>query len=244
MALSEEQRAEVVAIVRDELARADAGDRPAATTSAAGGSTGRVRPAPATPGPPATPPGRLSAWLGFPVHALLSAVPIGALACATTFDVAAHLAPEPYTYPRSSYWLLVIALVSSAVAVATGLVDHWRLDADGPEAEAGRRHQVVVYAGLALSVVSFVLRRQTDFLDEVPLGIVALSAASLLLVLVGSALGARMAYALGVGRVTAGADVDTLELHADARAAAHREASEGSEAPRPTPGADDDANPS
>jgi uncharacterized membrane protein len=144
------------------------------------------------------PLGRVGTVLGFAPHGLLSALTLGALFCCSAFDVAAHVAPEPYTYPRSSYWLLVLALVTSVASVGTGIADHWRLDPDGPRAAESRRHQVVAYVALGLSVVSFVLRRQTDFVDEVPVGVVALSLLALVAMVVSWAQGARLVHAARV----------------------------------------------
>lgn len=196
MALSEDERAEIEALVDEQL---QARDRQLEVRAEVARvlEDGRRRPhldgSPADEGQPlVVPTGRLTRWLGFPPHAPLSALALGALFCCSAFDVAAHLAPEPYTYPRSSYWLLVLALLTSLVSIATGVVDHWRLDPDGQPAEASRRHQVVVYLALGLSVLSLVLRRQTDFIDEVPVGIVAISLVSLALLLFGSALGSRL----------------------------------------------------
>ena len=183
MALTDEEREEVARVVRDELRSLelriavvpgdedDAAPAPPATSTAA--STRSVGAAAA---PPA---GRIARRLGFAPHGLLAALALGALFCCSAFDVAAHAAPEPYTYPRSSYWLLVLALLTGLLAAATGVADHWRLD---PEA-ASRRHQVVAYVAIGLSVVSFLLRRRTDFVDEVPVGIVALTLVALVLLL-------------------------------------------------------------
>jgi uncharacterized membrane protein len=179
MGLSDEDRAEVASLVAEQLA---AGAEPGA-------------PAPPAEGPwqGEAPLGRVGRVLGFSPHGLLSALVLGAFFCCSAFDVAAHVAPEPYTYPRSSYWLLVLGLLTGAVALATGIVDQWRLDPDSPAAAAGRRHQVVAYAALGLALVSFLLRRRTDFIDEVPVAIVLLSVASLLLLVVSWGQGARLA---------------------------------------------------
>jgi len=195
--LSDDDRAEIAEVVRTEVRAALAEPQ---------SPQGRRPAQHAEPGGP--PPGvpTSGARLGFPVHALLGAVPLGAFTCSFLFDLAAHLAPEPYTYPRSAYWLLVIGLVSGLLATVVGLLDHRRLPLGSAAERGSRRHLVVAEAALAGYVLSFFLRRETDFIDEVPLGIVVLSGLCLLALWWSAADGARLTYRLGVGRAVPAPD--------------------------------------
>lgn len=201
MALSDEDRAEVAEVVAEAL---DRQARREGVRTAAGAALARSGRADPDAHGERAPLGRVGSLLGFSPHGLLGGLTLGAMFCCSAFDVAAHVAPEPYTYPRSSYWLLVLALLAGAAAVASGIADHWRLDPDGAAADASRRHQLVAYVALGLSVVSFVLRRQTDFLDEVPVGIVALSLLALLAMVASWAQGARLVRGRPPGDAPAG----------------------------------------
>ncbi len=116
------------------------------------------------------------------VHSLSASVALGAFTCSFLFDLASHVAPEPYTYPRSAYWLTVVGLLVSFVSAVTGTVEHRRLAEGSSEEHQSGRHMAVALSGTAGYLVAFVWRRGTDFLGEVPLPVVGISALALALI--------------------------------------------------------------
>ena len=89
-------------------------------------------------------------WLGHPLHALLTDVPIGILFLVVLFDLAGQ--PEA-TATRAILLVGILAMVAAAVA---GLADY--SDTDGTARERATLHGTLMVVALLFYVVSFVLR--------------------------------------------------------------------------------------
>jgi uncharacterized membrane protein len=206
MALSDEDRSRVAELVQDEVRRiVRDGIAPADGAHAppdAGPGVAAARRASSTRPPTSedAPAGRVAHALGFPPHALLATVPIGAFACGVAFDVFSHVAPEPYTYPRSAYWLIVVGLVTALIAGLSGVLDHRRLAPGSVGRSMSMTHLVVTDVAVLLFLASWAARRRTTFTTEVPLGIIGLSVVALAVLVVGSAIGARLAHSPDMSR--------------------------------------------
>lgn len=188
MALSDEDRAEIIGLVRREISRA--------------GSSSGVDPGPKDrQREPGSTPMLAPSGLGLLVHSLVASVALGAFTCSLLFDVASHVAPEPYTYPRSAYWLVVVGLIASIVSAATGIFERRRLSAGAASALRGGRHATAGLVGAAGYLLAFVLRRATDFLGEVPPVIVVISAVSLAVIWWAMASGFELAHRTAPGQL-------------------------------------------
>lgn len=141
---------------------------------------------------------QLSNRLGFPLHAVAVTVPIGALACATLFDVASHRAQE-VPFARPSFWLLVVGIAGGVLAGFLALVRLLRLPRGTAAFRAGCWHVALTDAALAAYVTSVLLRRGSDYLEPVEAAPMAAGAVGLGLLLAGAAAGARLTYRYGVG---------------------------------------------
>jgi uncharacterized membrane protein len=144
----------------------------------------------------------LTRRLGFPLHALLMPIPIGALTISVGFDIASHLRAGPCSgYPRSAFLLLVLGIISGVVAGAVGLPDLVRLRDRSQVYRAGVRHVVLTDVALAIFVVSALLRRGSDWCRPVGALPLAISVVALLILLAGAVVGLRLTYRMGVGSV-------------------------------------------
>lgn len=138
--------------------------------------------------------------LGFPLHALLNTVPMGVFAAATAFDVASLFTARPCSdFPRPAFWLIVVGLVSGAIAGFVGLFDLLKVPRESAAYKVGTRHVAATDIALVLFGASLVLRRGVDYCASVrPLPLV-LSIAGSAVLLVGAALGLRLTYVHGLG---------------------------------------------
>ncbi len=163
MTLSDKDRAEIIGLIQRELAGGG--------TSPAGGSASESEPI-----------GTSNGATSVVLHLLTASIALGAFTCSFLFDVASHAAPEPYTYPRSAYWLVVVGLLASFGSAGTGVFEYRKVAADTVVARQGGLHLTLGLLGTAGYLVSFVLRRNTDFLGEVPIVIVMTAVVSLTLI--------------------------------------------------------------
>jgi uncharacterized membrane protein len=172
----------------DEVAIADT------TDEVTGADAGAVAPM----GRPAGAPLQVA---GAALHPLLVTVPIGAFVCAVAFDVASRVA-EGYVYARGAQWLLIIGLVGALVAAVVGLADSRRRVRPGsPDRSLVSRHLALNATALVLFLVSLLLRRADldSLLSGTPVAALVVAAVALVLLVVSSVTGGRLAGRLGSG---------------------------------------------
>ena len=146
------------------------------------------------------PTGRLAQRLGFPIHALVSAVPLGILLCSTAFDLVAQVVSAPCNeYPRASFLTAIVGVVAGVVAGFTGLPQLLRLRRDSPQFRAGALHVGLTDAALIVYGVSIAMRVNVDTCIPTQPAPLALSLTGAALIVVGAALGARLTYTHRVG---------------------------------------------
>jgi nitrite reductase/ring-hydroxylating ferredoxin subunit/uncharacterized membrane protein len=123
-------------------------------------------------------------WLGHPVHAVVTDVPVGAL----TVSIVADLIGQPLVADVSML-LGVLAMVAAAV---TGLADY--TEVDGNARNRATVHGTVMVVTLAVYVVSLVIRSgaPADRLAPILLAVVGY-----LLLSLGAAIGGDLVYLIG-----------------------------------------------
>ena len=141
---------------------------------------------------------------GHPFHPALVTVPIGAWICSLIFDVVSRSAETPMIYSRGAYWLIAIGVLGAAAAAVFGLMDLLTIPRGTSAWRTGLTHAALNDVVLIAFVVSFVLRRDSDW-GETSVGLIALSAAALAVLTVSGWLGGKLAYRYGV-RVARDAD--------------------------------------
>jgi uncharacterized membrane protein len=131
------------------------------------------------------------------LHVVASGFPIGALACCSLFDIASHTASEPYTFPRASFWLLVLGVIGTGIVGTVGLVALARARWSGSQTRQAVWHVALTDAAALVAIASVATRLHSDY--SVPVGYVplALGLAATALVVVGGSLGGRLVDAEG-----------------------------------------------
>ena len=123
-------------------------------------------------------------WLGHPVHAVVTDVPIGAL----TVSIVADLIGQPLVADVALV-LGVLAMVASAV---TGAADY--AEVDGNPRTRATVHATVMVVSLVLYVISLAIRSGGPSDRLVP---IALSVAGYLLLALGAMIGGDLVYLVG-----------------------------------------------
>jgi nitrite reductase/ring-hydroxylating ferredoxin subunit/uncharacterized membrane protein len=123
-------------------------------------------------------------WLGHPVHAVVTDVPIGAL----TVSIIADVIGQPIV-ADVSLLLGVLAMVASAV---TGAADY--TEVDGTARNRATVHMVVMILSLILYAISLVIRSGSPADRLAP---IVLSVVAYLLLLLGGAIGGDLVYLIG-----------------------------------------------
>jgi nitrite reductase/ring-hydroxylating ferredoxin subunit/uncharacterized membrane protein len=123
-------------------------------------------------------------WLGHPVHAVVTDVPIGAM----TVSIIADLIGQPLV-ADASLLVGVLAMIASAV---TGAADY--AEVDGTARNRATVHSVVMVVSLVLYVISLLIRSGSPADRLVPI-VIALVA--YLLLALGAAIGGDLVYLIG-----------------------------------------------
>jgi nitrite reductase/ring-hydroxylating ferredoxin subunit/uncharacterized membrane protein len=124
------------------------------------------------------------AWLGHPVHAVVTDVPIGAM----TVSIIADVIGQPIV-ADVSLLLGILAMVASAV---TGAADY--TEVDGTARNRATVHSVIMVVALVLYLISLAIRSgsPTDRLAPILISLVAY-----LLLSLGAAIGGDLVYLIG-----------------------------------------------
>ena len=121
-------------------------------------------------------------WLGHPLHAAVTDVPIGALTVTLVLDVAGQ--------PAAADIALIVGIATMVVSALTGAADY--VDTDGLARTRATVHSTLMVVALVLFVVSLVTRGGAD--RTLP---IVLAGLGYLLVLAGAFVGGDVAYVLG-----------------------------------------------
>ncbi|HEY0444239.1 MAG TPA: Rieske (2Fe-2S) protein [Candidatus Limnocylindrales bacterium] len=123
-------------------------------------------------------------WLGHPVHAAVTDIPIGALTVTIVLDLLNQRAAADAA--------LVVGIVFMVVAALTGAADY--SDTDGTALTRATVHSVLMVVSLVLYVVSLVLRTGAPADRTVP---IVLSVIGYLVLTAGAYVGGDVVYQLG-----------------------------------------------
>jgi len=96
-------------------------------------------------------------WLGHPLHAVLTDVPVGAWTAALIFD-GLEMMSDHDEFATASDTAVTIGIAGALGAAATGVTD-WQ-DADAPARRLGMIHGILNLSGTALFIASLISRRR------------------------------------------------------------------------------------
>ncbi|MQA86753.1 MAG: DUF2231 domain-containing protein [Streptosporangiales bacterium] len=144
---------------------------------------------------PVTP---LAGPYGHPFHPILVTVPIGAWVASLVFDVASRVTSDPAVFVRGSYWLIGIGLLGAAAAAMVGFLDLLAIPTGTRAFRTVLWHMAINLTVTAAYLANFLLRGAAQDPGAVPVGLLALSVASLAGLAAGGWLGGNLAYRYGV----------------------------------------------
>ncbi len=123
-------------------------------------------------------------WLGHPLHALVTDVPIGALTLVVVFDLLGR--------PSAADTALLLGVLTMLAAAVAGYADY--STTDGRARVRATIHSTLMLVSLAAYVVSLAIRASGPTSRTLP---IALSLAGYLVLAAGAFVGGDVAYALG-----------------------------------------------
>jgi uncharacterized membrane protein len=152
---------------------------------------------------PASP--ALAGPYGHPLHPVLVPVPIGAWTASLVFDLASHLVSGPAFLSRGSLWLMVIGVIGALAAAVAGFTDLIVIPGGSRASRTALLHMTLMLCVTGAYAGNAAWRHHLRVTGAVPIGPLALSAASLALLGAGGYLGGKLAFRYGV-RVAAESD--------------------------------------
>jgi nitrite reductase/ring-hydroxylating ferredoxin subunit/uncharacterized membrane protein len=123
-------------------------------------------------------------WLGHPVHAVVTDVPIGAL----TVSLVADVIGQPIVADVS----LVIGILAMLASAVTGAADY--AEVDGKARERATVHSTIMVVALVVYAISLLIRSGSPADRLLPIG---LSVIGYVLLSVGAAIGGDLVYLIG-----------------------------------------------
>jgi nitrite reductase/ring-hydroxylating ferredoxin subunit/uncharacterized membrane protein len=130
--------------------------------------------------------------LGHPLHPAITDITIGAYTAAVALDVY-YLATRDTTLVRAADFVLLLAVVSSVIAIVSGLTD-WK-DTFAEERRTGMLHGLIMVVANVLFVASLEMR--TSATPDQRMIVIALSALGWVVMLVGAFFGGELPYGYG-----------------------------------------------
>ena len=141
---------------------------------------------------------------GHPLHPMLIVFPLGLLATAVAFDIAALVSGDAGWF-NISFWLMAAGILGGLLAALPGLVDWYAIPRNTRAKAIGLLHGGGNVVVLILFAISWFLRRAADTVPSS--GALVLSFIGVILAVVTGWLGGELVDRLGVG-VDRGAHLD------------------------------------
>jgi threonine dehydrogenase-like Zn-dependent dehydrogenase len=134
---------------------------------------------------------------GHPFHAALVPIPIGAWTALLVLDVASRVAGDGTGYARAATVVLGLGLVGAVLAALFGFVDYAQVKRGTRANKVATTHMIGNLVAVVLFGASFLARLGSTW-DQVPIGLVWLTAIGLAIVGFTGFLGGKMAYTYGI----------------------------------------------
>lgn len=138
-------------------------------------------------------------WLGHPLHPIMVHLPTALWPAALIFDILAMLGIGGNAMVQTSFYAILLGLLSALPAVPTGLADWWDIKRDKPAWKIGLFHMIMNFAVMALWAINLSLRWGTPLdASTVTAFQLTLSVAGTLLLFISGYLGGQMIYSYGI----------------------------------------------
>lgn len=131
-----------------------------------------------------------------PTHPMLVHFPIAFYLGALGLDVLSRIGTFPFA-PTAATWLIFAAIVGSAAAATTGLVDRSTMKPGSRVRTMATRHMLFQYAALVFFLVSLIVRWSDRHQAESSVAWILLEAVGVLVMAIGADIGGQMVYKLG-----------------------------------------------
>jgi nitrite reductase/ring-hydroxylating ferredoxin subunit/uncharacterized membrane protein len=135
---------------------------------------------------------------GYPLHPMVVHFPIALFVLTVLIDGAAILLNAGNALVRAGYYTLIGGTVMALIAVTAGLVDYFDIRSDHPAKKTATTHMLLNLTVTGIAMVNVFLRSRSLNADVPPILVVALSAASVAIVMVSGYLGGKMVYEDGI----------------------------------------------
>ena len=156
---------------------------------------------------------------GHPLHPLLVTVPIGAWLASLVFDVASRFAAHPGFLTQGAEWLIGIGVLGALAAATVGFLDLLAIAPGTPAFRTAIWHMSLNLVITGTYAANFAWRHDSyAHGGPVPLGMLALSAASFAALGVSGFLGGKLAYRYGVRVADEGTQAEGFARPADGSA--------------------------
>lgn len=142
----------------------------------------------------------LGKWLGHPLHPAIVHLPIALWLGALVFDVLTLAGVGGNHLVRTSYWAILLGLVSLAIVVPAGLAEWSQIKREKPAWTLALWHMILNVSVAAILAVSLYFRSGDAYLfDRVPNLAFLLNLVANGVLMVSGYLGGRMVYQHGIG---------------------------------------------
>lgn len=142
----------------------------------------------------------LGDWLGHPLHPALVHVPIALWLGALIIDILNLCGVGGLSTLRTSYWAILIGLISTLVVVPAGVAEWTQIKRERPAWNLALWHMILNVITALLMLISLILRSgQAYDAVQVPIAAFVINIIANIILLVSGYLGGRMVYEHGVG---------------------------------------------
>lgn len=139
-----------------------------------------------------------------PLHAATVHFPMALLMISTLWDILGLWRGDEQWW-RFAFWSISVGLIFAIAALFTGIMDYIKIPQGGPAERAAIRHMMFMVAAIALYAGSFMVRyREPVMTGGLLIIAVALSAAGLILLLIGGWHGGELVFRHGAGSIGSG----------------------------------------
>jgi uncharacterized membrane protein len=139
----------------------------------------------------------LRGFRGYPLHPMLVHYPSALYPTSLVFDGLSHLSGDGTPFVRGAFALIVIALVVSVAAVASGFADFLTIGNGGRTWRVAVLHMTVELVTAGLFLANAILRGRDLDVSAAPAGPVALSVCGVATLWLGDVLGGELIFRHG-----------------------------------------------
>lgn len=148
---------------------------------------------------------------GHPFHPILVTIPIGAWVSSLVFDIASYIVDDPEFLARGAAWLIAVGVIGALAAASVGFLDLLGIPTGARAFTTALQHMSLMLVVTSAFAGNFFWRIIGDLDSSAAVGPLVLTIVSLIVLVVGGALGGKLAYRYGVRVVDEATQADGFE---------------------------------